>query len=262
MTRLVLDLKKSIEENASDYFEKAKKIKKKIKGAEQALQQSLKKLKELEAKKEKLDAEEEQIKKLPERNKEWYEKFRWFFSSDGFLVLGGRDATSNEIVIKKHTDINDLVLHTDMAGSPFFVIKSNNKKIPESTIKEAADAVCTFSRTWKLGLQTSDVFYVNPDQVSKKTKAGEYMNKGAFMIYGKTNYIDNKINLAIGLTKDRAVMSGPLEAIKKNCEKYVVLKQGNEKVSSIAKKIDYKLGKNLGLDEIIRALPAGMFSIQ
>ena len=48
MTRLVLDLKKSIEENASDYFEKAKKIKKKIKGAEEALQQSLKKLKELE----------------------------------------------------------------------------------------------------------------------------------------------------------------------------------------------------------------------
>jgi len=259
MTRLVLDLKKSIEENASDYFEKAKKIKKKIKGAEEALQQSLKKLKELEAKKEKLDTKEEQFKKLPERKKEWYEKFRWFISSDGFLVLGGRDATSNEIVIKKHTDKNDLVLHTDMAGSPFFVIKSGDKKIPDSTINEAADAVCTFSRVWKLGLQTTDVFYVNPDQVSKKTKAGEYMGKGAFMIYGKTNYIENKVNLAIGITKDKGIMSGPIEAIKKNCEKYVTLKQGNEKVSTVAKKINYKLGGNLGLDEIIRGLPAGNF---
>ena len=262
MTRLVLDLKKSIEENASDYFEKAKKIKKKIKGAEEALQQSLKKLKELEAKKEKLDIQEEQFKKLPERKKEWYEKFRWFFSSEDFLVLGGRDATSNEIVIKKHTDKNDLVLHTDMAGSPFFVIKAGDKKIPDSTINEAADAVCTFSRVWKLGLQTTDVFYVNPDQVSKKTRAGEYMGKGAFMIYGKTNYIENKVNLAIGITKDRIIMSGPLEAIKKNCEKYFVLKQGNEKVSSIAKKINYKLGKSLDLDEIIRALPAGDFKLQ
>ena len=189
MTRLVLDLKKSIEENASDYFEKAKKIKKKLKGAEIALKQNLKKLKEMELKKEKSDAKEEQLKKIPERKKEWYEKFRWFFSSDGFLVLGGRDATSNEIVVKKHTDKNDLVLHTDMAGSPFFVIKSENKKIPESAIEEAADAVCTFSRAWKLGMQTSDVFYVTPDQVSKKTKAGEYMGRGAFMIYGKTNYI-------------------------------------------------------------------------
>jgi len=262
MARLVLDLRKSIEENASDYFEKAKKLKKKIKGAEEALQKSIKKLKGLENKKEKFEIREEKKKELSERKKEWHEKFRWFASSDGFLVIGGRDATSNEIVIKKHTDKNDLVLHTDMAGSPFFVIKSEGKKIPENTIKEAADAVCTFSRAWKLGLQTTDVFYVSPEQVSKKTKAGEYMGKGAFMIYGKTNYIENKINLAIGITKENAIMSGPLEAIKKNCEKYVVLKQGNEKVSAIAKKISYKLGGNLDLDEIIRSLPAGTFSFE
>ncbi len=262
MVRLVLDLKKSVEENASDYFEKAKKIKRKLQGAEEALQKSIKKLKSLETKKEKHEIKEEQEKKLKERKKEWYEKFRWFISSDGFLIIGGRDATSNEIVIKKHTDKNDLVLHTDMAGSPFFVIKSDNKKIPENTIKEAADAVCTFSRTWKLGLQTTDVFYVTPDQVSKKTKAGEYMGKGAFMIYGKTNYIENKLNLAIGITKDNAIMSGPVEAIKNNCEKYLELKQGDEKSSSIAKKISHKFKQHLNLDDVIRALPAGNFSFK
>ena len=260
--RLVLDLAKGVEQNASDYFEKAKKIKKKIKGAEEALHQNLKKLEDLEKKKEKFESQEERIKNTVARKKEWYEKFRWFVSSDGLLVIGGRDATSNEVVIKKHTENNDLVLHTDMAGSPFFVIKADGKKIPETTIKEAADATCTFSRAWKLGLQTSDVFYVSPEQVSKKTKAGEYMGKGAFMIYGKSNYVENKVNLAVGATKDRAIMSGPLEAIKKHCEKFVVLKQGNEKVSSIAKKINYKLGSGLDLDEIIRALPGGMFSFQ
>ena len=262
MVKLVLDLRKSLEENASDYYEKAKKIKKKIKGAEEAMQQSIQKLKELEKKRDKFEEEEKLLEKTDERKKEWYEKFRWFFSSDGFLVLGGRDATSNEIVIKKHTDKKDLVLHTDMAGSPFFVIKSEDKEIPMSTIKEAADAVCTFSKTWKLGLQTSDVFYVKPEQVTKKTKAGEYMGKGAFMIYGKTTYIENKINLAIGLTKDKVIMSGPLEAINKHCKKYLILNQGDEKVSSIAKKINYKLGKGLSLDEIIRALPAGNFTLK
>ncbi len=262
MPILVLDLKKSVEENASDYYEKAKKIKKKIKGAEEALQQNIKKLEELEKKKEKFESEEEIKKEAVTRKKEWYEKFRWFFSSDCFLVIGGRDATSNEVVIKKHTDANDLVLHTDMAGSPFFVIKSEGKKIPETTIKEAADATCTFSKVWKLGLQSSDVFYVSPEQVSKKTKAGEYMGKGAFMVYGKKNYVENKINLAVGITKDKAIMSGPAEAIKKNCEKFIVLRQGDEKVSSIAKKINYKLGSGLDLDEIIRALPAGSFKIE
>ena len=258
MVKLVFDLKKSIEENASDYYDKAKKLKKKISGAEEALQKSLKKLKQFEAKKEMLVAKEKE-NKVRERKKEWYEKFRWFLSSDGFLILGGRDATSNEIVIKKHTDKNDIVFHTDLAGSPFFVIKAENKKIPESTLKEVADATCTFSRVWKLGLQFTEVFYVTPEQVSKKAQSGEYLTKGAFMIYGKTNYIENKVNLAVGITKNNAIMSGPVEAIKKNCEEFVLLKQGDEKVSSIAKKINFKLGKGLDLDDIIRALPAGNF---
>jgi predicted ribosome quality control (RQC) complex YloA/Tae2 family protein len=262
MTRLVLDLNKSIEENASNYFDKAKKIKKKIAGAEIALRRSREKLKELESKKEKFEAEEQKKSEAVHRKKEWYEKFRWFKSSDGFLIIGGRDATSNEIVIKKHTGPDDLVFHTDLAGSPFFVIKSEGKKIPNSTIKEVADATCTFSRVWKLGLQSTDVFYVKPEQVSKKAKSGEYMSKGAFMIYGKTDYIDNKVNLAVGITKDKAVMAGPLESIKKNCKKFVDLKQGDEKVSSMAKKINYKLGKGLDLDEIIRVLPAGNFKLK
>jgi len=262
MARLVLDLNKSIEENASDYYDNAKRIKKKILGAEVALQKSYLKLEELESKREKDEEKEQKQSALKERKKEWYEKFRWFLSSDGFLVVGGRDATSNEIVIKKHTESNDLVFHTDIAGSPFFVIKAENKKIPGSTIKEVADATCTFSKAWKLGLHTTEVFYVSPDQVSRKAKSGEYLTKGAFMIYGKTNYVESKVNLAIGMAESNAIMSGPLEAIKKSCKKYVILKQGDEKSSSMAKKISHKLGGNLDIDEIIRALPAGEFSIK
>ncbi|MBL7056215.1 DUF814 domain-containing protein [Candidatus Woesearchaeota archaeon] len=262
MTKLVLDLNKSLEENASIYYDKAKKLKKKLVGAEEAIKKSRKKLRVLEGKKDDYDKKEEEKTKVKERKKEWYEKFRWFISSDGFLVIGGRDATSNEVVIKKHTEKEDIVFHTDIAGSPFFVVKSEKKEIPESTINEVADATCTFSRVWKLGLQSTEVFFVSPDQVSKKAQSGEYLTKGAFMIYGKTNYVNNNINLAIGKTKENGVMSGPLEAIKKHCTDYVVLEQGDEKVSSIAKKINSKLGKNLDLDEIIRALPAGNFKIK
>jgi predicted ribosome quality control (RQC) complex YloA/Tae2 family protein len=261
MVRLLLDINKSIEENASDYFEKAKKLKKKVVGAEQALRQNIKKLIDLEKKRDFLDLEQRKIDQIKDREKEWFEKFRWFKSSEGFLVIGGRDATSNEVVIKKHTDTNDLVFHTDLAGSPFFVIKSEGKEIPKKTIQEVADATSTFSRVWKLGLLTTDVFYVKPIQVSKKTKAGEYMGKGAFMIYGKTTYVDNKVNLAIGLNDKNVIMAGPVEAIKKNCKKFEELKQGSEKVSSIAKRINHKLGRGLNLDEIIRALPAGGFKL-
>jgi len=260
MTTLLLDLKKSVAQNASEYFEKAKKQKKKLVGAEDALKRSIKKLKILEKKKEKFETEEKQKEELRERKKEWYEKFRWFFSSEGFLVIGGRDATSNEIVIKKHTDKNDLVLHTDMVGSPFFVIKTKNKKVSESTIKEAADATCTFSRAFKLNLTTTPTFVAKPEQLTKEAKPGEYIPKGGFITKGKLDYIDNKINLAIGITKEKAIMSGPELAIKKNCEKYVVLKQGKLKSSDAAKKIRNQIGGSL--DEIIRALPAGTFDFK
>jgi len=261
MAKLVLDLNKSLEENASGYYDSAKKLKKKLVGAKEAIKKSRKKLRILKGKKEEYDQKEKEILKVKERKKEWYEKFRWFRSSDGFLVIGGRDATSNEVLIKKHTEKEDIVFHTDIAGSPFFVIKAEKKSVPKSAIDETADATCTFSRVWKLGLQSTEVFYVYPDQVSKKAQSGEYLTKGAFMIYGKTNYVGNKVNLAVGKTDENAVMSGPLEAVKKHCKIYVILEQGDDKASSIAKKINIKLGKNLDLDEIIRALPAGSFKI-
>ena len=255
MAIIELDIKKSLEENASVYFEKAKKAKKKIAGAEKALEKAGEKLAMLEEKKEAeimiSKAKKEKIKRKPQ----WYEKFRWFRTSEGFLAIGGRDATTNEIVVKKHTLPNDIVFHTDMAGSPFFILKSDDKKPSEQSLKEVADAVCSFSRAWKMGLGSQKVFHVLPGQVTKEANPGEYLTKGSFMIKGKTNYIDNKINVAIGLTEDGAVMAGPVDAVKEHCKEYVELQQGGEKTSAIAKKIMKKIGGDL--DDIIRAMPSG-----
>lgn len=258
--RITLDVSKSVEKNAETYFEKAKKSRKKIGGAKEAVEKAKKKLFEVKKKTEKEEKEEEEKAKKKERKQHWYEKFRWFITSDGFLVIGGRDATSNEIVIKKHTEEEDIVFHTDMAGSPFFVIKSEGKKITETALKEAADATCSFSRAWKLGLLAQSVFYVKPEQVSKTPNPGEYLGRGAFMIRGKTNYIENGINCAVGMTDDGALMAGPKEAVKKHCKKHVVLEQGDEKTSKIAKQIQYKIGGDL--DDIIRAMPTGGVKIK
>jgi len=37
-----------------------------------------------------------QKKKVELENRQWYEKFRWFTSSEGFLVVAGKDTVSNE----------------------------------------------------------------------------------------------------------------------------------------------------------------------
>jgi predicted ribosome quality control (RQC) complex YloA/Tae2 family protein len=259
MTQIILDLGKSVEENASNYYEKAKKIKKKIRGAQEALTKNFESLKAAQSREEKAA-----IKKVVNVKKEWYEKFRWFITSSGFLVIGGRDATTNEIIIKKHTDSSDLVFHTDLAGSPFFVVKTQLNipshlpppgEVSEETLQEVADATVSYSRTWRLGLSNSPVFYVKPEQVTKDAPTGEYLVKGAFVIKGKTNYIRNKINLAVGMTKENKVMGGPLEAIEAHCDRFVEIKQGREKASSVAKYIQKKIGGTI--DEIIAVLPSG-----
>jgi len=247
--RIKIDINKTVEKNAAEYFEKSKKAKKKLEGAKDALQKSRKKLEKI--KKEKPKKEQKQAKQI---KKEWYEKFRWFISSEDFLCIGGRDATTNEIIIKKYTEENDIVFHTDIAGSPFFIIKTEGKKPGEKTINETSQATAGFSRAWKMGIASADVFYVKPEQVTKKAKAGEYLQKGAFMIYGKKNYLKPIIKFAVGISKDK-IMAGPIDAVKKNTEKFMAIEQGNEKASSVAKKIQKKIGGEL--DDIIRALPSG-----
>ena len=252
--RVTIDLKKSVEENAGVYFENAKKLKKRIMGAKDALANSLKELEKLNSKRIK-DADSAKTFAARQAKKEWYEKFRWFISSGGFLVVGGRDATTNEIIIKKHSEKGDIVFHTDIAGSPFFVVKAEGKAVGEATLREAADATCSFSRAFKLGFSGTPVFYASPEQFTKEAPTGEYLTKGSFVTKGKTTYIENKINIAIGITKELRVMAGPVEAVKANCEKFVEIAQGSDKTSSIAKFIQKKIGGEI--DEIIRALPSG-----
>ncbi len=273
---LQLDLTKSVEENAAEYFELAKKAKKKLAGAQKALEESRKKLAQLQQEEEKFLQEEqkrtEEQQQKAARRYNWYEKFHWFFSSEGFLCIGGKDATSNDIIIKKHLEKDDLVFHTEAAGSPFFLVKGalGSKaadKTPEAavktageiTIQEAALATAVYSRAWKLGLTTADVFSVMPEQVSKEAPPGEYLAKGSFMIYGRKTYYHPRLEWAIGITisgHDGQIIAGPETALKKQAVKYVLVFPGNESKGELAKKIKQRLGGG-DLDEIQKFLPAG-----
>ncbi|RJQ15804.1 DUF814 domain-containing protein [Candidatus Woesearchaeota archaeon] len=244
-----LDVNKTIDQNASVYFEKAKKLKKKIDGIKKTIAEHERLLLKEQEKEEK-----KAIIKKTRQQKEWYEKFRWFYSSDGFFVLAGRDATTNEILIKKHTEKNDIVFHADAPGSPFVIIKTS-VKVPQTTLQEAAEYCVSLSNAWKRGLSAAEVYWITPEQVSKEAKSGEYLKKGAFMIYGKRNYMIPKMNLAICNYQEK-ISVFPVSAAKKHTDKYVLLVQGNKKLSEIAKKIQKKIGGEI--DDIVRALPQGV----
>ena len=265
-TTLNIDPKLTIPENAENYYEKAKKAKRKTKGAEIAIENTKKQLEDIKAKK---DIAMENIavpKKRVKKNLKWYEKLRWFVSSDGHLVIGGRDANSNESVVKKYLEPNDIYLHADIHGASSTAIKLNGDDVNDNLLKESGEFAASFSSAWSMGFTSQDVFWVHPDQVTKTPESGEFLAKGSFVIRGHRNYIRGaRVKLAIGIVdyEGKRIMAGPIEALEKYCDNYVVIKPGFTKKEAIAKKIIHKINEDdlLTLDDIIRVLPSGKCDI-
>lgn len=258
MTLITLDITKSVDENAGNYYEQAKKAKRKSKGVDKALaifekqrKNALKKSTEYHERK-KIEAY------VPQH---WYEKFRWFTSSEGALCIGGRDATQNEILIKKQLDKDDLVFHTDVPGSPFFIVKAQGNTLTDATYEEVAIATLSYSKAWKLGLQSAEVFRVNADQVSKTAESGEYLTKGSFMIRGKREYYRPELGLAIA-NVDQSIIAGPEHAVKSQSDTYCRITPGNEKPSEAAKQARKLLSYTGHIDDLIRFMPTGKMKIQ
>ena len=265
-TTLNIDPKLTIPENAENYYEKSKKAKRKTKGALIAIENTKKQLEDIKSKKDSAMENISVPKKRVKKDLKWYEKLRWFVSSDDILVVGGRDANSNESVVKKYLEPNDIYLHADIHGATSTAIKLNGHKLNDNLLKESGEFAASFSSAWSKGFTSQDVFWVHPDQVSKTPEAGEFLAKGSFVIRGHRNYIRGaRLKLAVGIVdyEGKRIMAGPIEALEKHSQNFVVLKPGFTKKEAIAKKILHKINEDdlITLDDIIRVLPSGKCDI-
>ena len=199
-TSFNINPKLTIPENAEIYYEKAKKAKRKTKGALIAIENTKKQLEDIKSKKNIAMENVSVPKKRIKKNLKWYEKHRWFISSDNTLVVGGRDANSNELIVKKYLDPNDIYLHADIHGASSVSIKLNGEELNENIIKESGEFAASFSSAWSMGFTTQDVYWVHPDQVTKTPESGEFLKKGSFVIRGHRNYIRSaRVRLGIGI---------------------------------------------------------------
>lgn len=229
---------------------------------------------------------------LERRQREWFERYRWFITSDGRLVVGGRDSTSNSVVINKHAQPQDIVFHADLHGSPFFILKNGTKiasrgssvSIENEVALEVAQATVSFSRAWKDQLGSADAYWILPDQLKKSAPSGLYLPRGSFFIEGKKNFLKHiKTELAIGIllssklsdiidfqrtdksatdqlnvkenpvSEHFAAVCGPEKSLVANCEAVVRISYGKEKGSAIAKKVKQQLINKLR-DPVLKEL--------
>lgn len=186
-----IDLAESAWVNARQYYDQKRTAavkqektvfasKKAIKSTEQKVMATLKK-----------DLKQEKDVLRPVRKQFWFEKFIYFISSDGYLVLAGKDAQQNEILYRRYLKKGDVYVHADLDGAASVIVKNKltpEDPIPPSTLAQAGDlAVCT-SSAWESKAVMS-AWWVNADQVSKTAPTGEYLTTGGFMVRGKKNFL-------------------------------------------------------------------------
>ena len=224
------------ESNANRYYEAIKKFKKKKTGAIAAMEKFMPKVKSEKKK------QEYRLQK-----KKWYHKYRWFTTSDGVLVIGGRDAGSNEDIGKKYLEGNDYFVHADVHGGSVVVVKGETGCWDEVSVFAAS-----YSNAWKAGHLTCDVYAAKPEQVSKTAETGEFIKRGAFIVRGERRYFRNvglKIAIGIQFEPELAVIGGPESAVRKTAAYYTTLLPGKFEPNDTAKKVLRELKKMIPDDD-------------
>ncbi len=262
-----LDPTEGVEKNANRLYNEAKRIEEKKAGAETAIENTREELAELKERREAwedrdeettendggTDGEDEAVnwlarESIPVREtEEWYERFRWFHTTNGYLVIGGRNADDNEALVKKYLERGDRFFHAQASGAPVTILKAAGPSepaqeidFPGSTLEQAARFAISYSSVWKAGRYAGDAYMVSPDQVSKTPESGEYIEKGSFVIRGDRTYFeDTAVGCVVGIQCEprTQVIGGPPEAITEHAETTIEVEPGEFAQADAAKRI-------------------------
>ncbi len=229
--RVKIFIHQSVEENVNYYYGLIKRLKKKRQGALAAL-------------KTPLPPQAPAKVQAGMQKRKWFHRFRWFYTSDGVLVLGGRDASQNEDLVKRYLEGGDTFVHADVHGGSVVIVKGQTE-----CMDEVAQFAASYSNAWKAGHFTADVYAAEPEQVSKTPPTGEYVARGAFIVRGERRYFRNTpLGVAIGIQTEPvlAVIGGPPAPVAKRTEIRVELSPGRYEPNDMAKKIVRLLRERLG----------------
>ncbi len=250
-----IDFTRSAQQNADEHYKASKKLAAKKEGAERTVKDLEKKLADAE-KKQQREVLKERQKFVVRKEKQWYEKFHWFFTSTGMLAVGGRDAQQNDMINSKYFSDNDLFFHAEIFGASAVVLK-DGLGADRDTKEEAAQFAACYSSAWESGMKVVDVYAMRRDQISKLTGKA-----GSFLLSGEREWHRNTQLSLVMFMKDGRLNAVPAAAFERmdRSQRHVLVNQGNRKKSDAAKRIAELLEYN-DLDEIIRQLPSGSFSI-
>jgi len=289
-TRATLDATVGVEKNADQLYQEAKRIEEKKAGAKEAIENTREELAAVKARRDAWEADDADSddadsadddtdadtdefadtdwlarSSIPiKRDEGWYERFRWFHTTDDFLVIGGRNADQNEALVKKYMSSGDRFFHAQAHGGPVTILKATGPSepakevdFPETTLRQAAQFAVSHSSVWKAGQHAGDVYMVEPDQVSKTPESGEYIEKGSFVIRGDRTYFnDLAVDLAVGIQCEpqTRVVGGPTAAVADHAATHLELQPGKYAQNDAAKRCYRSLKDRFADDSFVRSV--------
>jgi hypothetical protein len=192
-------------------------------------------------------------KSKPEKD---YENYRWFFTSNDILVVGGKSDEQNESVIQNFLKPDYTVMHTSAPGSSFMIIQS--EKPTKKDLEETAVFTACFSKQWKNGSSIVEIDMFKGSQIYKTNS----MKLGTFGVKEDKKTLKVKPELVLIIQKGR------IRAVPSTIKEKVLaeIKRGNlskeQAAEKIAKKIKDQFDFPVSREEIMKAIPSDKLSVK
>jgi len=180
-----------------------------------------------------------------------YQTYRWFYTSSGNLVLGGKSAEQNEKLLQTILQKKEvfLICHTTSPGSPFSIAISQPEKLTKKELYEIAVFTASFSRAWREAKKEAQVDFFLSTSLYKNKK----MPVGTWGV--KEVLARITVPLLLTIKKQKNV----LRAIPPEKDSSLIITPGDIPKEEFVKKLEQLFPNSQ--QALISALPSGKFKI-
>lgn len=118
------------------------------------------------------------------RKTAWFERFRWFITREGILIVAGRDAQQNELLVRRYLGENDTLVHADVPDAPVVLVKGGAiAAVPPESLSQAGSFCLSLSHAWETKAVTS-AWWAPAASVERSLSPD-----AAYFLRGRKNYL-------------------------------------------------------------------------
>ena len=188
-----------------------------------------------------------------------YNKYTWFLTNSGILVVAGKSAVQNDELLKRIKSMNRefIVMHTNSPGSPFSIILEDPGKVTKEDMQECAIFTASFSRAWRLKKKGAIIDLFKVSQLSKPIK----LKVGTWIVKGKVERKEFPLGLVLTV-QEKKLRAVPEKTVKLKRNVLLNVFPGEKDKTKMTEEISKKLNNKFSREEILAALPAGGVSFK